>query len=138
VELARAVVSTVMENSMTEDAAGTTILSTPPSPSILGPATAPLTPTISARELTGPQPLANVHRRAATILDPQGKITRHERRSSTGVEHHPVWGSCRWMWDDWEDMQAMYRYVWDRIHYRASHTLKFAGLLHYDVFEQVP
>jgi serine/threonine protein kinase KIN1/2 len=30
------------------------------------------------------QPSANVHRRAATILDPQGRAIRHERRSSTG------------------------------------------------------
>ncbi|KAG1758736.1 hypothetical protein EDD22DRAFT_909065 [Suillus occidentalis] len=30
------------------------------------------------------QPLGNVHRRAATILDPQGRQIRHERRSSTG------------------------------------------------------
>ncbi|KAH9475260.1 Protein kinase kin1 [Psilocybe cubensis] len=31
------------------------------------------------------QPIGNVHRRAATILDPQGRTTRHERRSSTGA-----------------------------------------------------
>lgn len=31
------------------------------------------------------QPVGNVHRRAATILDPQGRTTRHERRSSTGA-----------------------------------------------------
>ncbi|KAF5319597.1 hypothetical protein D9619_008686 [Psilocybe cf. subviscida] len=30
------------------------------------------------------QPIGNVHRRAATILDPQGRSTRHERRTSTG------------------------------------------------------
>ncbi|KAF9222128.1 Pkinase-domain-containing protein [Gyrodon lividus] len=30
------------------------------------------------------QPLSNTHRRAATILDPQGRAIRHERRSSTG------------------------------------------------------
>lgn len=30
------------------------------------------------------QPLSTVHRRAATILDPSGRNTRHERRSSTG------------------------------------------------------
>jgi len=30
------------------------------------------------------QPLGNIHRRAATILDPQGRQIRHERRSSTG------------------------------------------------------
>ncbi|RDB21955.1 Protein kinase kin1 [Hypsizygus marmoreus] len=31
------------------------------------------------------QPLGSVHRRAATILDPQGRATRHGRRSSTGA-----------------------------------------------------
>ncbi|KAF8966120.1 hypothetical protein BDZ97DRAFT_1729406 [Flammula alnicola] len=31
------------------------------------------------------QPIGNVHRRAATILDPQGRSNRHERRSSTGA-----------------------------------------------------
>ncbi|OSC98564.1 Pkinase-domain-containing protein [Trametes coccinea BRFM310] len=31
------------------------------------------------------QPVGSVHRRAATILDPQGRSTRHERRSSTGA-----------------------------------------------------
>ena len=30
------------------------------------------------------QPVGNMHRRAATILDSQGRSTRHERRSSTG------------------------------------------------------
>lgn len=30
------------------------------------------------------QPLSYMHRRAATILDPQGRALRHERRSSTG------------------------------------------------------
>lgn len=30
------------------------------------------------------QPIGNVHRRAATILDPQGRANRHERRTSTG------------------------------------------------------
>jgi serine/threonine protein kinase KIN1/2 len=30
------------------------------------------------------QPLSHMHRRAATILDPQGRALRHERRSSTG------------------------------------------------------
>ena len=30
------------------------------------------------------QPLSHTHRRAATILDPQGRALRHERRSSTG------------------------------------------------------
>lgn len=31
------------------------------------------------------QPIGANHRRAATILDPQGRTTRHERRSSTGA-----------------------------------------------------
>ena len=31
------------------------------------------------------QPMSAVHRRAATILDPQGRSVRHERRSSTGA-----------------------------------------------------
>ncbi|THG96595.1 hypothetical protein EW026_g5259 [Hermanssonia centrifuga] len=31
------------------------------------------------------QPIASTHRRAATILDPQGRAARHERRSSTGA-----------------------------------------------------
>ncbi|EDR06003.1 uncharacterized protein LACBIDRAFT_251514 [Laccaria bicolor S238N-H82] len=31
------------------------------------------------------QPIANAHRRAATVLDTQGRATRHERRSSTGT-----------------------------------------------------
>ncbi|KAI0354421.1 Pkinase-domain-containing protein [Trametes cingulata] len=31
------------------------------------------------------QPVGSMHRRAATILDPQGRSTRHERRSSTGA-----------------------------------------------------
>ena len=30
------------------------------------------------------EPIANVHRCAATVLDTQGRATRHERRSSTG------------------------------------------------------
>ncbi|PFH49549.1 hypothetical protein AMATHDRAFT_147502 [Amanita thiersii Skay4041] len=30
------------------------------------------------------QPISSPHRRAATILDPQGRTARHERRSSTG------------------------------------------------------
>ena len=30
------------------------------------------------------KPVGNVHRRAATVLDPHGRSTRHERRSSTG------------------------------------------------------
>lgn len=43
------------------------------------PPTAPksMSPSIS-------QPVGNVHRRAATILDPQGRSNRHERRTSTG------------------------------------------------------
>ncbi|KAJ7853694.1 hypothetical protein B0H14DRAFT_3865742 [Mycena olivaceomarginata] len=31
------------------------------------------------------QPFGSVHRRAATVLDPAGRATRHERRSSTGA-----------------------------------------------------
>ncbi|KAL1943622.1 hypothetical protein VTO73DRAFT_4067 [Trametes versicolor] len=31
------------------------------------------------------QPVGSIHRRAATILDPQGRTNRHERRSSTGA-----------------------------------------------------
>ncbi|TFK86947.1 Pkinase-domain-containing protein [Polyporus arcularius HHB13444] len=31
------------------------------------------------------QPVGSIHRRAATILDPQGRSARHERRSSTGA-----------------------------------------------------
>ncbi|OCH90369.1 Pkinase-domain-containing protein [Obba rivulosa] len=31
------------------------------------------------------QPIASTHRRAATVLDPQGRTARHERRSSTGA-----------------------------------------------------
>ncbi|KAJ7773666.1 hypothetical protein DFH07DRAFT_990228 [Mycena maculata] len=31
------------------------------------------------------QPFGNVHRRAATVLDPAGRTSRHERRSSTGA-----------------------------------------------------
>lgn len=31
------------------------------------------------------QPVGTTHRRAATILDPQGRSSRHERRSSTGA-----------------------------------------------------
>lgn len=30
------------------------------------------------------QPMGNTHRRATTVLDPHGRATRHERRSSTG------------------------------------------------------
>ncbi|KDR72880.1 hypothetical protein GALMADRAFT_158535 [Galerina marginata CBS 339.88] len=48
----------------------------------------PTTPTPTAtRTLSASfsQPIGNVHRRAATILDPQGRSNRHERRSSTGA-----------------------------------------------------
>ncbi|KAH7906248.1 hypothetical protein BJ138DRAFT_1016529 [Hygrophoropsis aurantiaca] len=38
------------------------------------------------------QPLSTVHRRAATILDPQGRAIRHERRSSTGGALLPSFG----------------------------------------------
>ncbi|KZT01973.1 Pkinase-domain-containing protein [Laetiporus sulphureus 93-53] len=31
------------------------------------------------------QPIASPHRRAATVLDPQGRAARHERRNSTGA-----------------------------------------------------
>ncbi len=31
------------------------------------------------------QPIGSVHRRVATVLDPQGRAARHERRSSTGA-----------------------------------------------------
>ena len=31
------------------------------------------------------QPIGTTHRRAATVLDPQGRAARHERRSSTGA-----------------------------------------------------
>jgi len=43
-------------------------------------------PTISSPPLSASQsqPLSYMHRRAATILDPQGRALRHERRSSTG------------------------------------------------------
>ncbi|KAI0338743.1 Pkinase-domain-containing protein [Trametopsis cervina] len=46
------------------------------------PHTAPVAGTISASQS---QPLATTHRRAATVLDPQGRAARHERRSSTGA-----------------------------------------------------
>lgn len=35
------------------------------------------------------QPVGSNHRRAATILDPQGRAARHERRSSTGATLFP-------------------------------------------------
>lgn len=41
----------------------------------------PPAPALSASQS---QPLSHTHRRAATILDPQGRAMRHERRSSTG------------------------------------------------------
>ena len=43
--------------------------------------------TITAKGMTPSvsQPASTVHRRAATILDTQGRATRHERRSSTGA-----------------------------------------------------
>jgi hypothetical protein len=43
------------------------------------------TPTSKPISLSISQPSANVHRRAATILDSQGRGVRHERRSSTGA-----------------------------------------------------
>ncbi|KAH7920346.1 Pkinase-domain-containing protein [Leucogyrophana mollusca] len=46
-------------------------------------------PAISASQS---QPMSNVHRRAATILDPQGRAIRHERRSSTGGALLPSFG----------------------------------------------
>ncbi|KAI6021046.1 hypothetical protein EDC04DRAFT_2869899 [Pisolithus marmoratus] len=47
-------------------------------------------PSISASQS---QPLANAHRRAATILDPQSRSVRHERRSSTGGAFLPSIGA---------------------------------------------
>ncbi|KAI5118733.1 hypothetical protein M0805_000063 [Coniferiporia weirii] len=38
-----------------------------------------------AQSQSQPIPAGNVHRRAATLLDPQGRMARHERRSSTGA-----------------------------------------------------
>lgn len=38
------------------------------------------------------QPIGNTHRRAATVLDPQGRTARHERRSSTGAAFLPAVG----------------------------------------------
>ena len=38
------------------------------------------------------QPIGTTHRRAATILDPQGRAVRHERRSSTGGALLPATG----------------------------------------------
>lgn len=38
------------------------------------------------------QPIGGSHRRAQTILDPQGRATRHERRSSTGGAQLPSIG----------------------------------------------
>jgi serine/threonine protein kinase len=48
-------------------------------------------PTTIAHSLS--QPIGTTHRRAATILDPQGRTTRHERRSSTGAAFLPTGGS---------------------------------------------
>ncbi|TCD61589.1 serine/threonine-protein kinase KIN2 [Steccherinum ochraceum] len=39
------------------------------------------------------QPIGTTHRRAATILDPQGRAARHERRSSTGAALFSVGGT---------------------------------------------
>ncbi|KAF8151789.1 hypothetical protein B0H34DRAFT_664444 [Crassisporium funariophilum] len=50
----------------------------------LSPALSPVSATKSISQSVS-QPVGNVHRRAATILDPQGRATRHERRSSTGA-----------------------------------------------------
>lgn len=50
----------------------TTVTPSTPSPA------RPISPSIS-------QPTGTIHRRAATILDPQGRTNRHERRSSTGA-----------------------------------------------------
>ena len=57
----------------------TTIHTTPPSPTS-SPVSTPPTPRKSVMP-----PFATTHRRAATILDPQGRAIRHERRSSTGA-----------------------------------------------------
>lgn len=55
------------------------IHTTPPSP------TAPsIASSVPTRKSFVPQQLTNAHRRAATLLDPQGRAMRHERRSSTG------------------------------------------------------
>ncbi|KAF9530809.1 hypothetical protein CPB83DRAFT_850357 [Crepidotus variabilis] len=62
------------QGKITPTATATTTV-TPPSPT---------SPTGTKKSVI-PLPLANVHRRAATILDPQGRATRHERRSSTGA-----------------------------------------------------
>ena len=59
-----------------EDDSPTPVESSTPTPST--PTSKPLSSSLS-------QPIGNVHRRAATILDPQGRTTRHERRSSTGA-----------------------------------------------------
>lgn len=58
-----------------KDEESTVLPTTPASPA---PPSRVIAPSIS-------QPAANVHRRAATILDPQGLAVRHERRSSTGA-----------------------------------------------------
>jgi len=57
----------------------TTIHTTPPSPTS-SPVSSPSTPRKSMMP-----PFATAHRRAATILDPQGRTIRHERRNSTSA-----------------------------------------------------
>ena len=52
---------------------------------VLPTGSAPPTPTSKPISHSISQPSASVHRRAATILDPQGRGMRHERRSSTGA-----------------------------------------------------
>ena len=54
---------------------------TPTEPST--PTSSPAAPKTLSSNLS--QPIGNIHRRAATILDPQGRSIRHERRSSTGA-----------------------------------------------------
>jgi len=55
----------------------TIIHTTPPSPTSIA-------SSVPTRKSFVTQQFTNAHRRAATILDPQGRATRHERRSSTG------------------------------------------------------
>lgn len=57
----------------------TTIHTSPPSPT-----TPSIASSVPTRRSFVTQQFTNAHRRAATILDPQGRATRHERRSSTG------------------------------------------------------
>jgi len=64
--------------------------STPATTTTLPTPSESITPTSSPTATKGlspnlSQPVGNVHRRAATILDPQGRSIRHERRSSTGA-----------------------------------------------------